>query len=106
MKNTLSTVPGPNKEYSTVPVPVQYSIICVLLTRTDIIVSTVLLFAQYWKSLATAFLKKSCFLHVMDPLNPHDFPIARPQPIFRKKARSVFSGHEFKPPCLAGDPPS
>ena len=30
----------------------------------------------------------------MDPLNPHDLPIARPQPIFKKKAWSVFSGRE------------
>ena len=30
----------------------------------------------------------------MDPLNPHDLPIARPQPIFIKKAWAVFFGHE------------
>ena len=30
----------------------------------------------------------------MDPLNPHDLPIARPQPIFIKKSATVFSGRE------------
>ena len=30
----------------------------------------------------------------MDPLNPHDLPIARPQPIFIKNAIAVFSGRE------------
>ena len=30
----------------------------------------------------------------MDPLNPHDLPIARPQPIFIKNAIPVFSGRE------------